>query len=209
MKAKRLGIIGGLGPETGFKFCLNINNKFKEITNTQPDITLENLPISAKAENDIIHGKVGEEHLALLKTAVERLNKIHNKVDLISVPCNTVHVFIDELRKISQIPILSIIEECAKVCKEQKIKKIGILASTKTVNEKLHEKELKKENIELIIPIEQHQKNINKIIIKAINNKTTSKDKEILINHANRLVNEGAQAIVLGCTELPMLIKKK
>ena len=204
----RLGVIGGLDPETGFKFCLNINNKFKRITNTQPDITLENLPISEKAEQGIIKGDVGEEHLLLLKKAVERMNHHQNQIDLITIPCNTVHVFIDELRNRSKIPILSIIEECALICKEQKFKKIGLLASTKTINEKLHEKELEKQSITVIKPKIKQQNKLSNIILKRINNKTNEKDKLFIKRLINDMKRQGAEAIILGCTTFSLLVEK-
>lgn len=208
-KHKRLGIIGGLDPETGFKFCLNINNRFKEITNIQPDIVLENLPISEKAEQEIINGDVGEEHLLLLKKAVERMNHYHNQIDLITIPCNTVHVFIDELRNRSRIPILSIIEECALVCKEHKLMKIGLLASTKTINERLHEKELEKQCIIVIKPKIDEQNKLSKIILKIIKNETNEEDKEFVKNVINNMKQQGAEAIALGCTTFSLLIGKR
>jgi len=206
MKMKKLGIIGGLGPETSCKFCLNINNKFRTETNCQPDIVLENLPISNTAERKIINGSLGKEHFKLLMNAVKRLN--NHSVDFIVIPCNTVHVFIEKLRKTSNQPILSIIEESVKECKRRKFKKVALLASAKTVNEKLHENELEKENIKLVLPSKEDQKEISKIIIRIIHNKTTNKDKQVLSNIINKFKIDGAEAVILGCTDLPFLIKE-
>src|SRR3990167_3822668 len=74
-KHKRLGIIGGLGPESSCSFCLNVNKQFRQIKNCQPDIVLELLHISAEAEKGIINGDMGEEHFQLITKAVKRLNK--------------------------------------------------------------------------------------------------------------------------------------
>lgn len=204
---KQLGIIGGLGPETSCKFCLNVNNKFRRINNCQPDIFLENLPISAKAEKNIICGNLGQEHLILMEKSVERLNKLN--VDFIAIPCNTVHVFINKLRNISKKPILSIIEECAKECEKRGLKTVGLLGSTKTIKEKLHLNELKKFGITTTSPLDKDQKKINKIIIKIIHNKTDNKDKSFLLRIINELKIKGAEAVILACTDLPLLISQK
>ena len=209
MKAKRLGIIGGLGTETSCQFCLNINNMVKERTKKQPDITLENLPVSRFAEEQLITGNVSEEYLVLLSNAVKRLNNNSNKVDLITIPCNTAHIFIDQLREISNIPILNIIEECAKECNSRCIKKIGLLATTKTIKEKLFEKELEKFNIELITPNLLEQNVLSKIILRIINNKVEKSDKVFMIKLIKDRKEQGVEEVILGCTDLPILIKKE
>lgn len=62
---RRLGVVGGLGPETGFRFALNVNNKFKSITNCQPDILVDNIPVSDEVESRIISGEKPKEMLDL------------------------------------------------------------------------------------------------------------------------------------------------
>ena len=89
---KRLGIIGGLGSETSCKFCLIVNTKIRDRTDQQPHILLDNLPVSKKAEDNIIRGISSDEHLRLLKDSIRRLNDLD--ADLLVIPCNTVHVFI-------------------------------------------------------------------------------------------------------------------
>ena len=206
-KFSRLGVIGGLGPETSFNFCLNVNNKVRELTDCQPDILLENLPVSKNSEEKIIRGIVAEELKWILISAVERLNK--SGVDFIVIPCNTVHIFIDELRRISKVPILSIIEETAKECSKKGVKRAGLLASKTTINQKLHENELKKFGIETVSPDSAEQKTINDIIIRIIHNNEDSNDKKILADVIKKLKTRGADAVILGCTDLSSLISQK
>ena len=161
---KRLGIIGGLGAETSCRFCLNVNNKVRKKTNRQPEIVLENLPISIATEKKLINGGVGKEHSNLLVKATQRLN--HAEVDFIAIPCNTAHTFIEKLRKYSNCPILSIVEETVLECKKKGIKKIGLLSSTKTIKEKLFLQKLNKFNIGLLIPEKKRQRKIDQAIIR-------------------------------------------
>ncbi len=204
---KTVGIIGGLGPVTSCNFCLNLNRIVKTETKRQPHLFLDNLPISCKAEEEIIKGGSSKEHFTLIKKAVERFNLL--KVDFIAIPCNTVHIFLEKLRKDSLVPILSIPEECAKKCKELNFHKVGLLGSTKTVKQKLHEKELQKKKIQIILPNKKNQQFIDNCIIRIINNKCFSSDKQNLLQIAQQLQNKGAEAIILGCTDLPLLLSKK
>ena len=207
MKQKTLGVIGGLGPETGCMFCLSVNNKFKPITKRQPHIILDNLPISEEAEERLINGGPSKEHLELLLASIERLNKV--EVTLIAIACNTVHIFIDEARKHSSVPVLSIIEETAKKIKEMNIKKVGILASTKTIKSRLHENELKKQNIELVLPEEKEQQFLSECIVRIVNSRSSEEDKTKLRKIIKKLEEKGVQGIILGCTDLPLIISKE
>ncbi|MDO8642944.1 MAG: amino acid racemase [Candidatus Woesearchaeota archaeon] len=207
MKQRILGVIGGLGPETGCTFCLNVNRKFKLFTKRQPHIVLDNLPISQKAEERLIKGGPSQEHLDLLLESVHRPNRLD--VDFIVIPCNTVHIFIDELREKSRAPILSIVEETTKKCREMKRTKVGILGSTKTIQSGLHATELKKGGIESITPNEIDQRFVSECILRIINNKIREDDKEKMRTIIEKLENRGAEGILLGCTELPRLISNQ
>jgi len=204
LSMKRLGIIGGLGPETSCKFCLNINTKLRELKACQPDIVMENLPVSLEAEKKIVNGVQETEHLGLILRALEKLNKAD--VDMIAIPCNTVHIFLPELRKRSKAPILSIMEECAKVCKG--LKKVGLLGSSTTVKAGLHAIELNKRNIAVLVPSEEDQNAVNEIILKITNGIATESDKKDLLAIIDKLKSQGAEAVILGCTDLQLLVSK-
>ena len=206
ISGNKIAIVGGLGPETSSKFLLNINNRFRKLTNCQPDIMMINVPVPSSIESKMINGETCKEMFDLLAEAVIRLNNA--EVDFLVIPCNTVHVFIEDLREISEKPMLSIIEECAKECKKRDMKKVGILATTKSVREKLHIKELEKQGTKTIVPDNKDQEKVSKIIIKIIHNKTKIQDKKTLLNIIRKLKQEGAEAVILGCTDLFLVVKK-
>ncbi|MFH1439519.1 MAG: amino acid racemase [Candidatus Woesearchaeota archaeon] len=203
---KRLGIVGGLGAETSAKFCLNMNNRFREITNFQPDITMENLPVSIELERSFISDTNSTNHFMLLENAVKRLNKVN--VDFIAIPCNTIHLFIDRLKNISKAPIINMIEEVAKECNKIDLNKVGILATSKTINEKLYERKLRKFGIELVIPDEDEQSELSMIILRITNCSIMADDKGKILNIINNMKDKGAKAVILGCTDLPILINR-
>lgn len=201
---KILGIVGGLGPETSCSFCLNVNNEVKKIHDAQPQIIMENVPISDRALDIIAHGGFSAEVLGLLVDSVKRLNLA--EVDFIVIACNTVHVFINDLRRISDVPILSIIEQTAKECKNKSFKKVGILGSTTTIKEKLYSLELEKNSIETVIPNKDDQQFVSDCILRIISGCSTAEDKERMKKIIVQLQTEGAEAVILGCTDLCLII---
>lgn len=203
-KTKRLGVIGGLSPRTSSSFCLQVNDKIIAKTNCQPNMVIEHLPVSLETEKEIINGKNPIQMKLLLLEAIKRLNSAES--DLIVIPCNTVHVFIKELRKASKVPVLSIIEECAKECKQKGFSKVGLLATTKSVKEGLHMKELTKAKIQLILPSKENQAIICKIIQRIIHNKAGKKDEMFLHKTIFNLRLRGAKAVILGCTDFQHIL---
>ncbi len=202
--SKTLGIIGGLGTETSCSFCLNINTQVKKTQETQPHLIMDNVPISNTALNTIAHGGRSSEVEELLTNSVKRLND--SKADVIVIPCNTVHVSIDRLRELSSAPILSIIEETAKECEKRRLRKVGVLGSSLTIKEGLYSKELQKCSIEVVIPNNTEQEFVSNCIIRIIHFNTTKEDKEKILEIIANLQAQGAEAIILGCTDLFLIV---
>ncbi len=206
-KSVKIGIIGGLGPKTGFVFTEFLNNSFVTKKDFQPDLLLLNLPVPQLVMNSIATGQKSEEMKELLLEAVKRLN--HAEVDFIVIPCNTVHIFIKELRKVSQKPILSILEESTKELSKRNIRKVGLLASTTTIQQNLHSQELSKMNIQTIFPEFEDQKTISGTIVKIINNQVNDLDKENLRVIIKKLISQGAENILLACTDLQLVLTQE
>jgi len=200
-----IGIVGGLDPETSAKFLLNVVTHVRKITGKQPNIILDNISVPTRLERQIILGEKSEELFELLKQSIDRVNKAN--VDIIVIPCNTVHIFFDRLQRISRAPLINIIGQtmlAAKGCK-----KIGVLATTMTVSSGMFQKSCDKHQIKIILPNKKEQKKISKSIIKILNGRTNRKDKKFLESIIEKLAKKGAEAIVLGCTDLDLLINDK
>jgi len=208
MKKKTVGIVGGLGPETTSEFYLNIIQKFRKNCNSYPSIMIDNVSFPFYLEKDIIQESRNEDRLLpFLKESIKRLNK--TRVDFIVIPCNTVHIFIDELRKESSAPILSIIDETIKTIKEKNYKKVGILATAKTIDSKVYENPMRENNIQVILPTDNEQEEVARIIVKILKNNISEKEKGLLKEIIEKLILRGSETIVLGCTDLQLLIKQE
>ncbi len=208
-RIKTVGIVGGLGPETTAKFYMQLINKFsRESRMSRPSIVIYNVPIPLKLEEDIIMNSVNQEKLLpILLDGIERV--VAAGADFAVIPCNTAHVLIDELRKHSLVPMLSIVEETAKEIKKCKIRRAGILATSTTMRQKLFDNILSDNGVELIKPDAEDQNKISRIIVDILTGKVDDKIKNELIGIAKKLVCKGSEAVILGCTDLPLILNKE
>ncbi|NCO97333.1 MAG: hypothetical protein COY38_01205 [Candidatus Aenigmarchaeota archaeon CG_4_10_14_0_8_um_filter_37_24] len=206
MKSKIIGIIGGMGPESTSDFYLDLTRMAQEKCSSRPSIVIHSLPIKFSIEESFIKNGTGKnEYLDWLIGSIKTLEK--TGADFIVIPCNTVHIFIDKLRKTTKIPIVSITEETAKLCSKKNFKKVGILATTLVIRGKLYEKEFKKLSIQVVNVSKEDQKFVSNTIHKIVTLQATEKEKMLLEELVGKLKNQGAEAIVLGCTDLEILIK--
>ena len=205
---KTIGIIGGLGPETTAEFYLNLIESARTHCSRYPSIIIDSLSFPFSLERDIIqHSKNEEKLLPALKSSVERLNRAG--ADFIAIPCNTVHVFIGELRDYSQVPIISIIDETLAAANKRHYERVGLLATTKTIDARLYDMASKKYKIDVIAPTNAEQNGISRTITKILECDTSDKDKELVKSVVDSLEQRGAEAVILGCTDLQLILKQK
>lgn len=123
--------------------------------------------------------------------------------DFLVLPCNTLHGLISDIRKNTSLPVLDLIEEASN-CIKSEYRSIGILSTRKTRIERLYDKNLT--NLKLVYPSEKEQSEISKIIIRIIRNKSRSGDRGFLEAVIKKMINGGAEKVVLACTDLANLL---
>lgn len=136
---------------------------------------------------------------------------VSSNVDAIVLCANTAHLFADEIQGKIDIPILHIASATAKEINRKKLRTIGLLGTKFTMEMGFYRDKLKEYDIETIIPTDEKDiETIQNIVKNELGKGIVTKDsKEKFINYANKLVERGAEGIVLGCTEIPMLIEQK
>ncbi len=203
---KTVGIIGGLGPETTSEFYLElIFSSFEKNRLQRPPILMWNVPLEYKIEEELITEAKGEErYIPYLIDAAQRLEK--GGVDFIVMPCNSLHIFIEEIRDSVKVPALSILEETANFLKGQDVKEVGILATATTVKRKSYEKHLERVGIKQIIPDDFQQAKIGKMINNLVVNRHDNNDRKELLKIIDSLDEKNISTVILACTDLQLLI---
>lgn len=198
---KTIGIIGGMGP---LATC-DLYSKIIDCTNATRDA--EHAHIIIDSNNSIPDRTAailndGSDPVPALSKSARRLARIG--ADLLIMPCNTAHYFYNLIQDSVNIPILHMIRETALELQAQGISKVGLLATNGTLQTGIYDKVFDEFGIEYIKPESDiHKRAIMGIIydgIKAGNYKYDASDFAEVIT---ALLDEGAQTMVLGCTELP------
>lgn len=130
--------------------------------------------------------------------------------DFIVICANTMHIIADDIQKNIDIPILHIVDATAEKIVDKGLKKVGLLGTKYTMEEEFYIKRFKdKYNIDLIVPEPKERKFVHDVIINELaKEKILKSSKEKYIEIINNLASKGAEGIILGCTEIPLLIKK-
>jgi len=201
-----VGIIGGLGPETTAKFYLEVirlclaKDQFQ-----RPPILIWSVPLPYQIEKEtIIQAKSEERNIPYLIETAQKLEK--SGADFLVMPCNTLHIFIEEIRKAVSIPVLSIIEETVNFFKNKNVKRVGLLATSITINHNLYSRKLSENGIKEIIPDQKEQINLNQIIHRIVMNRYSDKDKKTLDDIIDNFSKKGLKIIILACTDLQILV---
>jgi aspartate racemase len=204
---KKLGILGGMGPAASAEF---VNRLIRQTPATcdQEHIpfVLWNEPRIPDRSTSIRSG----DNLPLpwLQGGVRGL--MNAGCSYIVIPCNSAHFWYSQLSEIS-VPILHIVDSVAEELKSLNIsgKKIGILGTQGTIESGLYQYHLNKQGWECIIPTKQEMAGLVTPAIALIKANKIAKSQPMLIKTIHSLIDRGAEAIVLGCTELPLSIKTK
>ncbi len=200
---KTIGILGGMGPEATAVLYLKIIKIFQERYGAKydadfPKIFICNLPLPDVVEA-VDTGKVVRDCLI---QAVRELESVG--VDFIAIPCNTVSYFQEEVRKAVSIPVLSLPEEVAKFVGIKEFQKVGLLGTEMTIKTNIYGTALR--GIELIVPSVEKIRQMTPILMNILSGLKKEEDRCFGIDLINELKSQGAEAVILGCTELPLLI---
>ena len=206
----KIGIVGGVGPAATVDFM----DKVIKRTDAESDqehiqMVIEHNPKIPDRTDHIIGD--GADPTVSLYAACKNLES--RSADLIAIPCNTAHAFVDQIQRHLGIPIVNMIFETVQFAKDHCSGRgdIGLLATTGTVKSRVYHDILKKAGLKVKTPDDAHQALVMEAIygddgVKA--GFTEGPCKENLLAALAHLVDRGAGVAILGCTELPLLLSQ-
>jgi len=199
-----LGIFGGMGPEATADLYYQI------IRFTPAEKDQEHIPtlIYSLPQVPDRMASIRNHDFSIVPFLVEGVTRLENSgASFIAIPCNTVHYFFDYMQEAVSIPIIHMIRETVLevIRNYPDQKKVGLLATTGTLESRLYEDELIKNGYEVIVPDDSVE---IEMVMKAVFGIKAGSDKQInedlLAQAGNHVINKGAEIIVLGCTEIPL-----
>ena len=202
---KKLGLVGGMGPESTIPYYHDIvyGVQKKLGYNFFPELTIESVNVFQVL--NLCKNKKYKELSDYLMKAITNLAA--SGADFAALTANTPHIVFDELQKRSPIPLVSIIESACLEAKHRNISKVGLLGTIFTMDGDFFKKPFINSQIEVTVPSSEekefiNQKISNELELGIVNSETLSEFLKII----ERMKNEdNIQAVILGCTELPLL----
>jgi aspartate racemase len=160
-------------------------------------------------EIDAFHAKGDFDGVgALLTEAARKLVSIG--ADCILLCANTMHMHADRVQAAVPVPLIHMVEATARQIRAKAMKKIGLLGTKMTMEKEFYRKKLNDAGIEVLIPEKEErefiQRTINDELVKTL---FLPKSKQGFLDIIQRLGGRGAEGVVLGCTEIPLLIKQE
>lgn len=197
---KKIGIIGGLSPESTVTYYKKIIDLWRLYTGNQyyPEIII----YSVNFQNFI------NNNYKCVEKVVKVINNMSSMgVDLVISACNSIHIIYDEVKPLINIPWINIAHCAAEQAVKNGMSKMGLLGTKFTIDSEFYKTIFQSYNINICLPNLGQIKKINNIIYEDLvfGNVKDSAIKDFL-DISRSLIDRGCDGIILGCTELPYLV---
>lgn len=205
---KTIGLIGGMSYESTVEYYKIIN---EEINKRKKGLHSAKMLIESYDFDEIEKLQSKENWEELTKILTESAKKLEAAgADYIAIATNTMHICADEVQKQINIPLIHIAEAAGNYIKKKNFNTVLLMGTKYTMTKPFYKDKLKNEfNINVIIPDDIEQKTINNIIYDELCIGIIKESSRLeLLKIINNYKLKGAKAVVLGCTELPNIIKE-
>lgn len=206
---KTIGLIGGMTWESSLEYYRIIN---EQVSRKLGGLHSAKCLMYSLDLHEVVELQEQGKWLELapvIKNAAAALEK--GGAELILICTNTIHKFYDEIQAGVNVPLLHIADTAGEAIKIKGIRKAGLFGTRFTMQEDFYKVRLKeKYGTETVIPDESNRQIIHRIIFEELAyGKVLEESKEKVRTIIDDLISKGAEGVILGCTELPMLIKQE
>lgn len=204
---KILGMIGGVGPESTVDYYKLIIEKYRE---RKPDDSYPPILINSINLTEMIGYLERGELPRMTERLAEEVDRlVRGGADFGLLSSNTPHLVFDDLKRQCPIPLLSIVEETCKTAKAGGLHKLGLFGSKFTMSAHFYQEVFEREGMTLAVPTTEEQLSIHeKYMGELVKGIFRPETRDYMLSIANRLKkDEGIEALILGGTELPLLLR--
>lgn len=203
---KTIGLLGGMSWESSLEYYRIINERTKAKLGGLHSAKSIMVSVDFADVEILQHQGRWAEAAKMLVEAAKNLE--NGGADLIVLCTNTMHKVADDLQAQVKIPFLHIADPTARLVKASGIQKIGLLGTRFTMEEEFYKGRLaQKHGLDVSIPNAQEREIIHRVIYdELVLGKIDPGSKARYIEIMQRMVREGAEGIILGCTEIGLLV---
>ena len=206
---KKIGLVGGTGPESTLMYYKELNSRIDKLTGgkAMPDIAIESVNFRRAWEY-----VTTADYEKLSDYLAEKVNSLYNGgAEIISLTAATMHIVMDELAAKTKAELISIPKIISDEVVSLGMKKVGLLGTIFTMEQDYMKKDLLDAGVEVYIPDKEDRELVAKRIYEELEvgvvKESTLKEFIDIINKMKK--DFGIEAVILGCTELPLLLNSE
>jgi aspartate racemase len=203
---KTIGLIGGMSWESSCEYYRIVNETVKDRLGGLHSAKIIMVSVDFAEIEILQHEGRWDETARILIAAAQRVER--GGGDFVVICTNTMHKVAEDVQKGIQIPLLHIADATAERVKSQGLNKVGLLGTKFTMEESFYKDRLiERHGLEIIIPTEPERDSVHRVIYDELClGEIKGASREGYVQIMDRLVEQGAQGIILGCTEISLLV---
>jgi len=204
---KTIGLIGGMSWESSIEYYRITNQQIKKALGGLHSAKSVMVSVDFAEIEALQHAGRWQDATQLMIQAARQVEA--GGADFVVICTNTMHKMADDVQKAINIPLLHIADATAQVVRSQGLRKIGLLGTRFTMEEDFYRGRLiEKHNLSVLIPDQQDREIIHRVIYQElVLGKIISTSRGEYLRIIEKLVSAGAEGIILGCTEIGLLVK--
>lgn len=205
---KKIGLLGGLSPESTIEYYKIINSEVRKALGgcSSAELIIESFNFR-EIEKMQFSGQWGElsEKLTLAAKNLEKCG-----AEYIVICTNLMHKVAPFVQEHICVPLIHMVDSVAQEIQKQKMNKVGLLGTIFTMEEDFYSKKLLEDySIETIIPNNRDRQEISRVIYEELCCGIINENsKKFYLEVIDKMRQSGAQGVILGCTEIPLMIQK-
>ena len=206
---KIIGIIGGMSPESTVEYYKAINRLTNQRLGGMHSAKILIYSIDFGELKAMQGAGKDSEQAALLTDAANRLEAAG--ADILLITANTKHKYAGDVSRSVNIPLIHIAEVTGEAVVSRNITKVGLLGTLPTMEEDFYIKILQEKfGLEVLIPDREQRQAIDRVIFdELVKGEFLDGSRQEFLEMIRSLAERGAEGIILGCTEIPLLIKQE
>ena len=205
---KVIGLIGGMSWESSSEYYRLINQETRKRLGGLNSAKVLIYSVNHHEINELEDKDRWTELIEIMVESARRLEK--GGADFILICCNAMHKIAKEIQDAIEIPLIHIADAAAEAVKRARLSSVGLLGARAVMEEEFFKNNLVSADLKVLIPAENDREFINDVIFNQLAyGKIVEESRERTLEIIKRLKTAGSQGVILGCTELPLLIREE
>ena len=205
---KVIGLIGGMSWESSSEYYRLINQEIRKQLGGLNSAKVLMYSVNHHEINELEHKDRWAELIEIMVESARRLEK--GGADFILICCNAMHKIAEQIQNSIEVPLIHIADATAESVKRARLSSVGLLGAKAVMEEEFFKNNLVSAGLKVLIPAENDREFINDVIFNQLAyGKIVEESRERTIKIIKSLKTAGSLGVILGCTELPLLIREE